>query len=180
MEFNDVVKNRSSVRNFSDKPVEQEKIRYVLECARQAPSWRNKQCWRFIVITNKETIHAVAKTTIINRWLKSAPVLIIACADPLESGTHNQMEYFLVDVSIAMEHIVLAATDVGLGTCWIGDFNEQKIKNLLQIPKRIRVVTLTPLGYSAGTRGIVQRIIQIFTKGSKRKSLEEIIHYEKW
>ena len=92
MEFIDVIKARSSVREYSDRPVDAETISAVLECARLAPSWANKQCWRFIVITNKETIEHIAKSSIINRWLKTAPVLIVACADPAESGSHNSCQ----------------------------------------------------------------------------------------
>jgi nitroreductase len=180
MEFIDVIHARTSVRSFSEKEVEEEKITYVLEAARLAPSLRNKQCWRFIVIKNKETITAIAKTSFINPWLKTAPVLLAACADPTESATNNDIDYYTVDVSIAMEHIILAATDRGLGTCWIAGFNEEKVKKLLEIPKRIRVVALTPLGYPAGSKGIVQNVIRSLTKGNKRKSLDEIVHHEHW
>jgi len=79
MEFSDVIKSRTSIRNYIDKEVEEEKIKYVLECARWAPSWVNKQCWRFIVVRDKETIKALSKTSIINRWLKTAPVVIVSC-----------------------------------------------------------------------------------------------------
>jgi len=140
----------------------------------------NKQCWRFIVIKNKENIDMVSKTSVINRWLKSTPVIIIACADPTESGTHNNIDYFTVDVAIALEHLVLAATDKGLGTCWMASFNEEKIKELLKIPKRIRVVALTPLGYPAEKKGIVEKITSGLIKIKKRKTLDEIVHNEHW
>lgn len=140
----------------------------------------NKQCWRFIVIKNKETIEKIAKTSLINRWLKTAPLIIIACADPTESGTHNNIDYYTVDVSIAFEHLILAATDAGLGACWLGDFNEEKIKETLEIPKRIRVVALTPLGYPADKKGIIATTVKIITNREKRKSLDEIVHYEHW
>lgn len=175
-----MIKARTSVREYSDKPVEDETISYVLECARLAPSYANKQCWRFIVIKNKETIELITKTTIINRWLKTAPVLILACADPADSGTHNSIEYYTVDVSIALEHIILAATDVGLGTCWIAEFNEKKLKELLEIPKRVRIVGLTPLGYPVGKKGITEQITKTLLKTKKRKTLDEIVHYEQW
>ncbi|DAC72119.1 MAG TPA: nitroreductase [Thermoplasmata archaeon] len=180
MEFIDIIRARTSVREYSEKKVEDEKITYVFECARLAPSWVNKQCWRFIVIKNKETIEQIAKTSLINRWLKTAPVIIIACADPTESGTNNSIEYYTVDVSIAMEHLILAATDVGLGTCWIGGFNEEQVKELLEIPKRIRVVALTPLGYAVDKKGLASRITTKLLKAKKRKTLDEIVHYEHW
>ena len=180
MEFIDVIKARTSVREYSEKPVEDEKITYLLDCARLAPSYMNKQCWRFIVIKNKETIEQIAKTSVINRWLKTAPVLIIACADTTESGSNNSQEYYMTDVSIAFEHVILAATDVGLGTCWIGGFHEGKIKELLEIPKRIRIVALTPVGYPAGKKGISETITKTLLKSTKRKTLDEILHYEQW
>jgi nitroreductase len=180
MEFLDVIRTRTSVRNYSDKPVEDEKITHVLQCARLAPSWVNKQCWRFIVVKNKETIEQIAKTSLINRWLKTAPVVIVACADPIESVTNNSVDYYTVDVTIALDHLILAATDVGLGTCWIAGFNEEKLKELLEVPKRIRIVALTPLGYPAGTKGVADRVAQGLLKTKKRKSLDEIVHYEHW
>jgi nitroreductase len=180
MEFSDVIKYRSSVRDYSDKEVEEDIITYILECARLAPSAMNRQSWRFIVIKNKEIIAHIAKTSLINRWLKKAPVLIIVCADPTLSGTHNNIDYYIIDFSIAMEHLILAATDKGLGTCWIGRFNEEEVKTLLEIPKRIRVGALTPLGYPLGTKGIVETITTMLLKSKKRKKLDEIVHYERW
>jgi nitroreductase len=180
MEFIDVIMSRTSVRTYRDTPVEDEKINYVLDCARRAPSWENSQCWRFIVVKNKDTISKLAKNSLINHWLKTAPILIIACADATESGRHNTIEYYSVDVAIALEHLVLAATDVGLGTCWIGGFDEEKVKEQLEIPKRIRVVALTPLGYPADKKTFVTSTIRLITRGDKRKSLDEIVHYEHW
>ncbi len=180
MEFIDVIQARMSVREYSEKKVEDEKINYVLECARLAPSFMNKQCWRFIVIQDTQTIEQIAKTTVFNRWLKTAPVVIVACADPTDSGTNNSIEYHTVDVSIALEHIILAATDLGLGTCWIAGFNEEKIKGLLEIPKRIRIVALTPMGYPVDKKGITEQITKTLLKANKRKTLDEIVHYEHW
>jgi len=172
---------RSSVRSFRDTPVDEEKITYVLDCARRAPSWANTQCWRFIVITDKDKITRLAKESMVfNHWLKNAPVLVIVCADPADSGKHNGIDYYAVDVAIALEHLVLAATDVGLGTCWIGGFHEEKIKEQLEIPKRIKVVGLTPLGYPADKKTFVEKTMKMITGGEKRKSLEEIVHHEHW
>jgi len=180
MEFIDVIKARTSVREYSQKQVEDEKINYILECARLAPSFMNKPCWRFIMVQEKQTIEQIAKTTVFNRWLKTAPVLIVACADPTDSGTNNSIEYHTVDVSLALEHIILAATDLGLGTCRIAGFNEEKIKKMLEIPKRIRIVALTPLGYPVEKKGIAEQITKTLLRANKRKTLDEIIHYEHW
>ena len=180
MEFESVIKSRESIRDYSDKKVEDEKINFILECARLAPSWANKQCWHFIVIKQKKTINDLSKTSPINHWLKKAPIIIVACADPKQSGFRNDMHYFIVDVSIALEHIVLAATDKGLGTCWIGGFNEKKVIEILGIPKDIKVVAMTPLGYPAEKKRITGKITKIVIQSKKRKSLDKIVHNNKW
>ena len=180
MEFKNVIKSRESIRDYSDRKVEDEKINYVLECARFAPSWTNKQCWKFIIVKDKKIINDLSKTSIINRWLKNVPIIIIACGNPKESGYRNDISYFIVDVSIALEHLVLAATDKGLGTCWIGGFNEKKVKKILGIPDNIRVVALTQLGYPAEKKHIIGKIAKIVTQSKKRKSMDEIIHINKW
>jgi nitroreductase len=180
MEFIDVIKTRNSVREYSQRPVEEEKITYILEVARLAPSTSNRQCWRFIIIKQKDTIEQIAKTSVINRWLKTAPVMIVCCADPTESVRVNSLEYYPVDAAIAIEHLILAATDVGLGTCWIAGFQEEKVKTLLEIPKRIRIIALTPLGYPVERKGIVEQITKTLLKANKRKTLDEITHYEHW
>jgi len=184
MDFWEVIKQRKSYRNFSSQPVEQDKIIKVLEVARLAPSWQNRQCWRFVVVQNKETIKKIGQLRPfnynINFFLRNVPVIIVACANPKDSGHRNGIDYYLVDVSIAMEHLVLAATDLGLATCWIGAFDEQMIKDVLEIPKEIRVVALTPLGYAAEKPNIVDKVSKIVAKGANRKKIEEIAYFEKW
>jgi nitroreductase len=180
MEFADVIKSRTSIRNYSDKEVDEEKIKYVLECARWAPSWVNKQCWRFIVVNDKKIIEELSKTSLINRWLKNVPVIIVACGDTKQSCVINDINYFIVDVSIALEHLVLAATDKGLGTCWIAGFDGKKVKEILKIPEHIQVVALTPLGYPAEKKGFVENVTQVVVQSKKRKSIDEIIHYDTW
>ncbi len=180
MEFESVIRSRESIRDFSDKKVEDEKINFVLECARLAPSWTNKQCWQFIVVKDKKIIKDLSKTSIINRWLKNVPVIIVACGNPKQSGFRNGIEYFIVDVSIALEHLVLAATDKGLGTCWIGGFNGKKVKEILEIPENIRVVALTPLGYPAEKKRFAGKLGKIVIQSKKRKSLDKMIHIDKW
>ena len=180
MEFESLIKARESIRSYSNKKVEDEKINFVLESARLAPSWRNRQCWQFVVVKDKKIIKDLSKTSIINLWLKKVPVIIVACGDPKQSGLRNGINYFIVDVSIALENIVLAATDKGLGTCWIGGFNEKKVKEILEIPEHIRVVALTPLGYPAEKKRFFENLAKIVTQSKKRKSLDKIIHYDKW
>jgi len=180
MKFIDVIESRTSIRTYCDKDVEEDKVKYVLECARVAPSWANRQCWRFIVVRDIEKIKALSKTSVINRWLRKVPIIIVACGDPTLSGVNNNIDYFAVDVAIAMEHIILAATAIGLGSCWIAAFDEKKVKDILDIPNRIRVVALTPLGYPAEKNVISDKIIKLFARSNKRKNLNEIVRYEKW
>jgi nitroreductase len=113
-------------------------------------------------------------------FVKQAPVIMVACADPKDSGSRNGMDYYLVDVGISMQQLVLAATSLGLGTCWIGGFDEEKIKKTLGIPENIKVVALTPLGYKAEDSGVKNKIIKNLVGSEKRKSIEELVHQEKW
>lgn len=155
-ELMDIIKKRRSVRAYLDKPVEDEKIREIIEAARLAPSTHNSQCWRFVVTKGdvKEQIAKKALGGIIipNKWAKSAPVIIVACAE-MSFITHKigagikGIEYHLLDIGIAVEHLVLRATELGLGTCWIGWFNEKAVRNILNIPRNIKIVALITLGY---------------------------------
>ncbi|MCG7841290.1 MAG: nitroreductase family protein, partial [Methanomassiliicoccales archaeon] len=170
METLDAIKTRKSVRRFQDRPVEREKMNALLEAAVQAPSWTNKQCWRFIVVTEKETIEKLTKANSnFNSWLKDAPVVIVACADPKDSGESNGMQYFMMDVSLAMHNLVLAATDMGLGTCYIGAFDEKRTREILEIPENIRVVAMTPLGYSLDKKTLGDKITGAIFRSSIRR-----------
>lgn len=178
MEFMDVVRTRKSVRSYSNRMVEEEKITRILEAARIAPSWANRQCWSFIVVKDREKIRKLAGG-LINPWLKQAPVIIVACGNPQKSGSRNGMDYYLVDVAISMEHLVLAAADLGLGTCWIGGFDERKVKRTLGVPENIKIVALTPVGYPA-SEGVRDKIVKRLIKSGKRKPMEQIIHRDMW
>jgi nitroreductase len=174
MDFSDVIHKRRSIRSYKPDQVSDDVLNSLLESARLAPSWMNKQCWHFIIVNDPEAIQEIAGTTIINRWIKQAPICIVACADPHLSGTHHDLDYFTVDVAIAMEHLVLAATNQGLGTCWIGAINEKKLKTILQIPPRIRVVALTPIGYPE------EKKRQVLFRTQKRKTISEFTHLNHW
>ena len=177
MDFMDVISTRKSVRGYADKPVEEDKLSKVLDAARLAPSWANKQCCRYIVVKEKAKIQELAGRF---GWLKQAPVVVVACADPKDSGDRNGMNYYLVDVGISMQQLVLAATALELGSCWIGAFDEPTVKKVLGVPENIKVVAMTPLGYPAKTEGIGSKLIKTAIGSGKRKPLEEIIHHEKW
>ena len=181
MDFIDVINTRNSVRKYDDKTVEDEKINEILECARLAPSWANKQGWHFIVIKNAAKVAALTKAAgLVNRWLKNVPAMIVACGDPSNSGHRAGIDYIFIDVAIAMEHVVLAANNLGLGTCWIGYFDENGIKKELGIPDEIRVIALTPLGYPAEKRGTYEKAARFVLGSKKRKEIDEIVHHETW
>jgi nitroreductase len=144
MEFKDVITKRRSIRKYKSDPISKEDIEYVLEAARLSPSWANSQCWKFIVVTDPEVKEELAKAG--NGWIAHAPVIIAACADPIRPGTKGDQQYYMLDIGISMEHLILAAADKGLGTCWIGAFDEAVAKSVLDVPDNMRVVALTPLG----------------------------------
>ncbi len=140
----EVVRKRKSVRRYRPDPVPEEDVAYVLEAARLAPSWANKQCWRYVVVTDPE----LRKKISLRDATAAAPVIVVACADPSLSGDRNGKPYYMLDVGIGMEHLVLAATERGLGTCWLGgQFDEATVKAALGVPEGWRVVAMTPLGY---------------------------------
>ena len=167
MELMEVIKKRRSIRKYKPDPVPQESIDYVLEAARLAPSWANTQCWHFIVVTDEEVKNRVAQAG--NKWIAKAPVLIVGCADPETPGAKGDIPNYLVDMGIVMEHLILAATERGLGTCWVGWFDEAKVKEALGIPENLRVVASTPLGYPDEA-----------PPARSRKSLEEIVSYNRY
>lgn len=182
MDFFEVIASRKSTRKFMDKPVEKEKLELVLNAARLAPSWRNGQCWKFVAVTEpgikKELIRYTG--TFNMSWLGQEQAIIVACGNPDKSGSKNGQQYYLVDVAIAMENLVLAATALGLGTCWIGAFDEEKLKKLLNIPNDYRVVAITPLGYPAQKEGLVGAIAKKVVRSKNRKPLAEVYSMNQW
>jgi nitroreductase len=184
MEFFEVVASRHSVRTYRPEPVPEELIVQCLEAAQAAPSWRNSQCWRFMVVQSRELIERLAAQRVygyrINSWLTSAPAVVVACADPRESGQHGDLPYWAVDTAIALEHLVLAATALGLGTCWIGGFDEERVRRLLSIPEPIRVVAYTPLGYPAERESLMGRTVKAIARSHSRKSLAETVYWGRW
>ena len=175
MDVFDVIKTRKSVRKYIEKPIEQDKLEQILTAAQLAPSWRNGQCWKFLVVTGIEKKRELIRcTSVFNQsWMGKEYAIIVACGNPEQSGNRNQQHYYLVDVAIAMEHLILAATALGLGTCWIGGFEENEVKELLKIPENFRVIAMTTLGYPAQKEGIVGTITKNVVKSYNRKPLSE-------
>lgn len=173
MDIFQVIRDRRSIRKYKDTPVEREKIEQILEAARLAPSWKNMQCWRYLVITDADKKQALqAAFPIDNPGMKAigqAPVVVLLCADPDESGVENGIEYYVADAAISFEHFSLAAHALGLGSCWMGWYDEATIKEALSIPGQFRIIGISPLGYPDQE-----------PKPRPRKSLEEIAFFEEW
>ncbi len=165
-------KDRRSIRKFEKTPVEEEKLQEVLEAARLAPSWANRQCWSFIVVKDparRQQVSEILEHNPAQKAVAQAPVLIVACADPAESGDLLGKGYYLVDIGIAMQQLCLEAWNQGLGTVWVGMFDEDKMRPVLNVPENIRIVALTPLGYPAK-----------WPEERGRKPLDAIVHRETW
>lgn len=152
----EIIKKRRSIRKFLNKPIEEEKVAKIIEAARYAPSATNKQPWRFVVITNKELISKIVENCLgfINRFAKSAPCLVIGCYEKQQSIIKQLankiigVDFGLVDVSIALEHMVLEAEELELSSCWIGWFNEGKLKQLIkEIGKSWSIIAVLAIGY---------------------------------
>lgn len=174
MNIDDAIRKRKSIRRFTDQQVDDATLAQVLEAARLAPSWKNLQCSRFVVVREPSMLQRIVEATSPGnqQWLGKAPLLILACADPDNSGHLNDQDYYLVDVAIAMDHLMLAAAGMGIGTCWIGVFDEQPIKSLLEIPAHIRIVGLTPLGYPQDSPDA--------TRKTTRRDISELVSFEKY
>lgn len=173
MDIFQVIRDRRSIRRYQNVPVDNDKIKQVLEAARLAPSWKNMQCWRFLVIKDESArerlLAAIPDDNPGKKAIAAAPVAILVCADPAESDVENGIPYFVADTAIAFEHLCLAAHAVGLGTCWMGWYDEAKIKADFGVPEHIRVVGLTPLGYPDQQ-----------PKPRPRKELAQIAFYDTW
>jgi len=184
MDFYEAVRRRRSVRKFKSDVVPDEVIRRCLEAARLAPSWRNGQPWHFIVVHDRQTIRRLTRANygggVANLWLNDVPVVIVACGEPRMSGKKADQSIYLVDVAAALEHLVLAATAEGLGTCWVGAFSERRVRKVLGIPGHIRVVALMPVGYPADEKGLYDHLASVGKRQRQRKTLEEIVHYDEW
>ena len=174
MEFYDVVNARRSIRRYKDTPVERKKIERVLDAARKAPSWNNRQCWRFVLVSDP-TLRAMLGQQIRNpsaECYETAPYALAICADPTDSGVAGGREYYLVDCGAAMEHIQLAAAAEGLGTCFVGSFSEYTVRTILQIPEDVRVVALSPIGWpdeAPGARPRADLKSLVFENGWRRE-----------
>lgn len=184
MDLFDVIKTRRSIRKYLDKPVEDEKLQTVLEAVRMSPSWANFQCWRLVVVKEKSVKEKISALSYVESFfaplgyksnpsmkaLAEAPVVIVLCADPEKSGTLWDQQYYLVDSGIAAQNIMLTARALGLGSVFVGVYDEGGLKKLLNIPDGIRIVGLLPLGYPD----------EEHKNGPSRKPLAEFCFFGQW
>lgn len=175
------METRRSIRKYIDKAVEDEKIIQLLESARLAPSGSNTQPWHFIVVKSDLSRQNLAEIAHNQKWMLSAPVFIVCVADIRcrieenvdvslnENSPQEELKQIIRDTSISVEHILLEADNLGLGTCWVAWFTQDKIRPILNIPADKYVVGIITLGYANET-----------PKARPRKTLKEMMHYETW
>jgi nitroreductase len=166
--------------HISSRPVEEEHVRAVLDAARLAPSARNMQPWRFVVVQGREAVEALADAAITDTspLLRDAPVIIVACARLGDDVTIDGKPYYLFDVGSAMQNLLLAATSLGLVTHLIARFDEAAVQQALEIPDDVRVIVLTPLAYpreGSYAEAAAPRLAE-----RTRRGLAEIAFWGRW
>ncbi|MEM3444697.1 MAG: nitroreductase family protein [Thermoplasmata archaeon] len=169
MDLFEAMKTRRSIRKYKSQMVDEEVIRKIFQIVRHAPSAHNAQPWKFVVVRDEEKKRKIAQYCNNQKFISEAPVVIVACGLPDESQANigNWISAFVVDVSIATTYLMLAAWSLGLGTCWIGNFNEEKVKEVLGLGNDVRIVAITPLGYPDEN-----------PEPQGRKNLSEIVVFE--
>ncbi len=164
----EAIRKRYSCRAYHEKSIEPEKLDSILEAARLAPSASNMQDWRFVVVTDSQVKRQVAETTNRPEVFAKAGAIIAACSNS-DYVMRCGQAIGPIDVAIALEHICLQATDLGLGTCWIGSFDPEKVRSILGIPADIEVIELMAVGYPADSK-----------PEPKREPMGKIVSFEKW
>ena len=152
MNFKDLCEARYSCRNYQDRPIEAEKLDYIRECVRLAPSAVNRQPWRFIFVDNSQPeLFARVKETYHRDWINDVPAIILCMKAEAECWTrrYDSKSHADIDLAIAIEHLCLAATEQGLGTCWVCNFDINQFHEIVPMPEGLEPVALIPIGYPA-------------------------------
>jgi nitroreductase len=168
MDVLEAIRRRYSCRAYRDKPIEEDKLNRVLEAARLAPSARNFQDWRFVVVTDAATREQLVEAANNQAFVGAAAAVIVGCSESDHIMRCGQA-VAPIDVAIALEHIALQAAAEGLATCWVGSFYPEKVRALLDIPDKIAIIELMAIGYPADKPA-----------PKKRDDLDSIVCYEKW
>lgn len=166
MDVMKAIKSRRSIRAYKNTEVEEEKLKLILEAARLSPSARNLQNWKFIAVRDKVLRGRLVEAAAGQKFVGEAPVTLVACATAPERIMTCGQPANTIDLSIALSYMMLEATELGLGTCWLGSFYEDKVKEVLNLPESYRVVAVSPLGYPSES-----------PEQRPRKSIEEIVEY---
>lgn len=169
MDVLESIRLRRSIRAYDSRDIDEDILLRVLEAGRLSPSASNRQERRFIVIKDANTRKLLSDAARNQRFVAEAPVVIVACAVDTEYIMPCGQLSYPIDTAIAVDHMTLQAVEEGLGTCWIGAFDEKKVKKILNIPDDVRVVALLPLGYPSAV-----------PSPTSRKSLDEIVMWDKW
>lgn len=171
--FTELVSARYSCRSYSDKPISRAELMAVMETVRLAPSACNRQPWKFVIISDNEELKAEVLKAYPRDWAMTAPALIVACGNHDEAW-HRSMDgkdHTDVDISIAVEHLCLAAASLGLGTCWVCNFDPQIVAEALNLPKHMEPIAIIPIGYPANGSTIPAK---------QRKTFEDILQWGKF
>jgi len=167
----EAIKGRRSIRTFTDQPVSEEEVKTLIDAARHAPSAGNIQPWEFVIVRKPEVKSELAVAALNQGFIEEAPVVIVVCANKERSasgyGARGTTLYCIQDTAAATQNILLTAHALGLGTCWIGSFREEEVKQALGIPEGVRPVAIIPVGHS--TAKPMQR---------PRRPIDDIVHYE--
>lgn len=168
MDVAQAIRMRCSCRNYQNRTVEQDKLLAVLEAARQAPSAKNLQDWRFVVVTDREVKKKLAQAANNQTFLENAGAIVIACTVSDHVMRCGQA-VGPIDVAIALEHMCLQATELGLSTCWIGSFYPDRVRPIVGIPESVVIIELLALGYAADA-----------SKEHRREPLDHIVCFDRW
>ena len=162
------IEQRRSIRKYSDRPIEEEKLHKVLEAARLSPSAKNLQEWKFIVVRD-DKIREELTGAIGQPFVGGAPIILVCCGTEPNSIMKGGQPRYTIDLSIATAYMILKAYEEGLGTCWLGSYDERAVKKVLEVPDEVRVVSITPLGYPDESPA-----------PRPRKPIDEIVSYDKF
>jgi nitroreductase len=169
MDFQELIRARRSVRGYKPDAIDDDLLRRVLDAGRIAPTACNLQPFQLLVVTDAET-RSRMQAVYARDWFYRAPVILVGCAEPRKAWTRSDgFNAAEIDLAIVMDHIILAATDAGLGTCWVCAFDEAKAKAILGVPPEVRIVAMTPLGYPAAP-----------PRPFARKRLDDLVRRERW
>ncbi|MFV0521271.1 MAG: nitroreductase family protein [Mangrovibacterium sp.] len=166
------IRDRYSERMYKSKKITTEELYQILEAGRLAPSACNKQPWKFIVVSEEENLEKLYQSYS-RDWFSGAPQVIVVCGEHEESwnrSTFDNKDFLDIDVAIAIDHMTLRATEIGVGTCWVCAFDPKQVSELLQLPKNVEPIALLPIGYPASAS----------VSEKKRKSIEEVVFFEKY